>query len=91
MFLSNRKNKDKLFTPLCKKRINDIVGDIREKAKIEKKITPHSLRRTFATIWYYENSLILKLYVISWDMLVSRPQKDIFKDTIRKAKKIKIH
>ena len=56
MFLSNRKNKDKLFTHLCKKRINDIVGEIREKAKIEKNITPHTLRRTFATIWYYENN-----------------------------------
>ena len=60
MFLSNRKNKDKLFTPLCKKRINDIVGDIREKAKIEKKITPHTLRRTYATTWYYENNHDIK-------------------------------
>ena len=49
LFLSNRLDK------LCKRRINDIVGNLRKKAGIEKNITPHSLRRTFATIWYNEN------------------------------------
>ena len=49
LFLSNRDNK------LGKRRINDIITDISKKAGINKHITPHTLRRTFATIWYYEN------------------------------------
>ena len=54
MFLSNRKAK------LGKRRINDIIENLCKKAGINKHITPHTLRRTFATIWYYENDYNIK-------------------------------
>ena len=54
LFLSNRKSK------LGKRRINDIIEELRERAEINKNITPHTLRRTFATIWYYANDYDIK-------------------------------